>query len=51
MLAKLELPTPPAAELTGVALLRHILQRLRSGAYPTKNYKYWFTNICNYKYL
>jgi hypothetical protein len=21
------------------------------GAYPTKSYKYWFTNICNYKYL
>jgi hypothetical protein len=22
-----------------------------SGAYPTKSYIDWFTNICNYKYL
>jgi hypothetical protein len=23
----------------------------RPGAYTTKSYKYWFTNICNYNYL
>jgi hypothetical protein len=23
----------------------------KPGAYPTKNYKYWFTSICNYKNL
>jgi hypothetical protein len=28
------------------------LDRLHGpGAYPTESYKYWFTNICNYKYL
>jgi hypothetical protein len=33
-------------------LLRHMTSSDRSpGAYPTKSFKYWFTNICNYKYV
>jgi hypothetical protein len=24
---------------------------LAPGAYPTKSYKYWVTDICNYTYL
>jgi hypothetical protein len=41
-------PARPAEVPRRRRKLRRLGQR-RSGAYPTKSYKYRFTNTCNYK--